>query len=628
MRQVWLHHALVVMVASLVLFANLGGARLWDRDEPRNAGCALAMQTRGDWVVPVFNDELRAHKPVLLYWLMMSAYSVFGVNEFAARFWSAALGVVTALATYQIGRRLFRPRVGLLAAVILSTSLMFDLAGRAATPDSALICCSTLSLMVYVLGAFGPHRAVSVAGCESPSAGLAETDSPDTVVRFPQRWPIVVLLYAFQGFAVLAKGPVGAVLPLAVMGLFLTIRSGPSRMPNGGDGAGATRGRSYWRAFHPRSLWRTCWTLRPLTALVVIAAIAGPWYVWVGWRTQGAFLREFFLEHNWGRAQQVMEGHSGNLLFYPATILVGFFPWSVFAIPTALAAIAAARRGVAGGGRLFACCWIAAYVGPFSLAQTKLPSYVTPCYPALALLTASFFEDWMMERLVLPSLWPRLAHLVLGVAGLGILAGAYWASAVYLPGEVALGLLGLIPLLGAVVGLMFLRREQRRAVTVCFAVTALAFTVALFGYGAARVNRYQQTHMVWQAVAARGKQAQVGAFGCLEPTWIFYGGRPILETAETPRYSGIALDTWNPKRCPSAPEFFGDGRDRFLITEADDWERLRPLLPPTAHVLVACQQLFKKDQLLLIGCEPAPLRTAARPAKPGVRAKTRARDGD
>ena len=181
-----LHFIIIVAVSSLVLFTNLGGPRLWDRDEPRNAGCAAEMMERGDWVVPFFNAELRHHKPILLYWLLMSAYGVFGVNEFSARFWSAALAVGTVLATYGIGRRLFHANVGFWAAVILATSLMFDVAGRAATPDSALIFCSTAALLIYVLTAF-------------PADGT----------YFPQRWWAAGAMYALMGLAVLAKGPIG-----------------------------------------------------------------------------------------------------------------------------------------------------------------------------------------------------------------------------------------------------------------------------------------------------------------------------------------------------------------------------------------------------------------------------------
>ncbi|MBI2480376.1 MAG: glycosyltransferase family 39 protein, partial [Planctomycetia bacterium] len=145
---------LVAAVTSVVMFTNLGGPRLWDRDEPRNAECAAEMQARGDWVTPVMNAELRTHKPVLLYWLMMTAYSVFGVNEFSARFWSAGLAVGTAICTYVIGRRLFDDRVGTWAGIIIATVLMFDIAGRAATPDSALIFFSTLAITLYVVGSF------------------------------------------------------------------------------------------------------------------------------------------------------------------------------------------------------------------------------------------------------------------------------------------------------------------------------------------------------------------------------------------------------------------------------------------------------------------------------------------
>src|SRR6056300_67173 len=100
------HLAAISLIAGVVMFTNLGGPKLWDRDEPRNAGCAKEMLERGDWVTPVFNGELRSHKPVLLYWFMISAYQVFGVNEFSARLWSAIFALGTCYCTYGIGRRL------------------------------------------------------------------------------------------------------------------------------------------------------------------------------------------------------------------------------------------------------------------------------------------------------------------------------------------------------------------------------------------------------------------------------------------------------------------------------------------------------------------------------------------
>src|SRR6476659_10757137 len=130
------HVLLLLLVSGLTFFTRLGAASLWDRDEPRNAGCAREMLARGDWVVPVFNGQLRTHKPVLLYWLMMPAYKVFDDPEFAARFWSAALGMGTVLMTYAIGRRLFDATAALWGGIILSTTLQFTLVARAATPEA------------------------------------------------------------------------------------------------------------------------------------------------------------------------------------------------------------------------------------------------------------------------------------------------------------------------------------------------------------------------------------------------------------------------------------------------------------------------------------------------------------
>src|SRR5689334_214087 len=150
------HVALLLAISALTFFVNLGVPRLWDRDEPRNAGASLEMLRRGDWIVPMFNGELRVHKPVLINWFMMSAFAVFDDPEFAARFWSAALAAGTVLMTYAIGRRLFNPSVGVWGGVVLATSLQFPFEARAATPEMLFAFFLTAAMLVFVLGAFKP----------------------------------------------------------------------------------------------------------------------------------------------------------------------------------------------------------------------------------------------------------------------------------------------------------------------------------------------------------------------------------------------------------------------------------------------------------------------------------------
>ena len=663
MRRIWMHLVLIIVVAGIALFTNLGGPRLWDRDEPRNAGCALEMLQRGDWVVPFFNGELRAHKPALLYWLIMSAYSLFGVNEFAARFWSAALGMGTALATYGIGRRLFHARVGLWSAVILSTSLMFDVAGRAATPDSTLIFFSTLSLLVYVWGVFRPK--VDEAGPSSNSLapvllGEAWGEGPRNnslapVLRgegggegpnnywFPARWVVVAGMYALMGLAVLAKGPVGFLLPASVMASFLAIMrfqgrpdfpgfhlDGPRRgtegnLPDGRpsqaeqdglgrpsykDGLGRPsyktgwwrRRLACWRLLAPPHILRTLWSMRPFTAILVVAAVALPWYAWVGWRTDGKFLQIFFWEHNFERATRTLEGHGGSLLYYPVAILVGFFPWSVFAVPTLIDFVSGLRRrDVETPGYLLAGCWIASYVAIFSLARTKLPSYVTPCYPALALLMGCFLDHWINRRLAIRRIWPLLAFATLGLAGLASVIALPLLARRYLPGESWLGVIGIIPLAGAVVGWGFTKRECRGAAAVSFATTAVVLITSLLGCVAWRIDQHQQYPALLAAIDELGGDPQIGAYGWLEPSFLFYAGRPIQDLDFKSDGAWAPRGPWDPKPRPNPRVFFGDGKDRYIVTTDRAWQVLQPLLPPQAIVMAQYPLLFKRDRLLLLG---------------------------
>ena len=299
------------------------------------------MLERGDWVVPYFNGEIRTHKPVLLYWFMMSAYAVFGINEFSARFWSAFLGVGTVLLTYGIGVRLLGRRRGLLSGLALSSMLMFVVASRAATPDAVLIFFLTASLAVYVgcTPAFGkPIRIENPFSCRTSDS----MDAPDSRRKdfstnhhrdlFPSDLPAVVLMYALMGLASLGKGPVGFLLPTAIIGMYLLIRRAPT-VPAQGEGRRNKLARTLRQVLvviHPLHFVRTCASMRLGWMIVSVLVVALPWYIWVTVRSDGEWTRGFFLEHNVGRAVNAMENHRGGPVFYLVAFLVGTFPLSIF----------------------------------------------------------------------------------------------------------------------------------------------------------------------------------------------------------------------------------------------------------------------------------------------------------
>ncbi len=579
---------LVTALAAIVMFTNLGGPRLWDRDEPRNAGCAREMLGTGDWVVPTFNAKLRTHKPVLLYWAIMSAYSVLGVSEFSARLPSALAAVGTTLCTWFIGRRLFGPRAGVWAAIALASSLMFGVAGRAATPDSVLIFCTTLATAIYVAGTFRARFD------NSPP------DSPPQLITpgqfFPQHWPTVAAMYAVMGLAVLAKGPVGLVLPTAVIGMFLLIM----RLPDQTLPRQFTPGHvliRMLRPFEPVHFLRTCWAMRPLTALFAATAVALPWYWAVHLATDGEWTRGFFWEHNVGRATQAMEGHSGGALwFYPVAILLGFFPWSCFAIPLAMDATVQARRRDGGNaGYVLAICWVLVYVGLFSIARTKLPSYITPCYPGLALLAGSYVDRWSRDAATIARWWLPLAFGTLALVGVGFAVAIPMLAKQYLPGEEWLGLLGLTPLAGGVACLGLAAIRNYRAAAWTFAGSAVAFSTMLLAIGAQRADVHQTSHVILRAAFERTPDPQLASYKILEPSWVFYAGRPI---DELPHGNSSVREETGPQQIADFLTLHPEG---FVIITDQSMANLMPTLPPGIGVVAETGRFLKDERLLLLG---------------------------
>ncbi len=493
------HVAIILLVCGTVMLTALGVPRLWDRDEPRNAGCAREMLERFDWIVPTFNGELRAHKPVLLYWCIMTAYSLGGVNEFTARVPSALCAIGSALATYGIGRRLFNPTVGLWSGIILSTSLMFGVAGRAATPDSLLIFCVTLTMLAYVLVAF----------------------SSKDGSYFPKPLWQGSLIYGAMGLAVLAKGPVGLVLPTAIIGMFLLIQRLPKREP-----PKRLSGRlvEIFRPFHIPHFWTTCISMRPLLAIGMVLLVAAPWYIAVGVKTDGAFLREFFLTHNLDRATSSMEGHRGGPWYYPLAMLLGFFPWSTFAIPLVLETTYRLRRNDPHhAGYLFAACWIGVWVGVFTLANTKLPSYVTPCYPALALLAGCFVHHLQQGSLLVHRYWLPASFATLGAAGVGFMIGIPLATKEFLPGEAWLGLLGIIPMTAAASAAVAWRFHKTFWPAPLVASAGGLFVVGILALGAIRADQHRHDQkMVVEWANPATQNGPIASYGVLEPSWVFY----------------------------------------------------------------------------------------------------------
>jgi 4-amino-4-deoxy-L-arabinose transferase-like glycosyltransferase len=570
---------LLTAMAVAVLFFRLGEARLWDRDEPRNARCAIEMLQRNDWVVPYFNAELRTHKPVLLYWLMMTAYAVLGENEFAARFWSAALGVGTVLCTQQMGKRLFSANVGFWSAACLIPALMFNVAARAATPDSLLIFLVAAAMMLFVEFTYSSEQGLFF--------------SRNNITTIP-RWSFshVAWFYGTLGLAVLAKGPVGFVLPMGIVVITLWL-----------DYCSRRSNEPLWRTAS-EGLWKIMWQLRLPLGIAIMLLVAAPWYAWVGWRTDGEFLRGFFWEHNVRRATESMENHSGSpLFFYPVTLLIGFFPASVFTLPTLLHVWNVWRQnGKERAAMLFCLLWIAVFVGLFSLAGTKLPSYVTPCYPALALLVGFTVEGWLAKRWMISSNWMLVSLVTLGLVGAITIPALQWVTQQHLPGSEQLAWIGLFLFAGSCGAFMLVWRDCRPAAASVALLSGLLFSGSLFGLGSVAADGHQQQHVLFEVIRAQSRRPEVASWHCLESSWVYYLGEPIHEFPHVSNKEGAGL----------LSTYLGESPDRFVIVRARDWQEIQGYIAKEAIVLTEAPYFLKKERLLVIGSR-TPQRMANRP---------------
>ncbi|WP_234488921.1 glycosyltransferase family 39 protein [Oxynema sp. CENA135] len=365
-----------IAIAGLAFLWNLGSVSLIDETEPLFAEAARQMTVTGDWITPYFNGETRFDKPPLIYWLMAIAYHVFGVNEWAVRLPSALSAIFLTLflfltvRTFGISHPWQRQipssnsvSAGLgagLAATLFALNIQVIAWGRTGVSDMLLTACMDIGLLAFFWGyATGdPEEKSPILGVDLPQ-----------LLRNPNIWYFI--FYLAIALAILAKGPVGIVLPALIIGSFLLYL---------GEFTTVVR--------EMKLVW----------GLFLIGAIAIPWYVAVIVANGQTYIDSFFGYHNFERFTQVVNRHGEPWYFYFAVVLLGFAPWSSY-LPLGLA-----RSGFWKRQRwqsqprsrqltFFAFTWFAVIFIFFTIAATKLPSYVLPLIPAAAILTSLFWSE-------------------------------------------------------------------------------------------------------------------------------------------------------------------------------------------------------------------------------------------
>ena len=340
--------ALLLALAACPYFVDLDGSSIWDANEAFYVETPREMMERGDFVTPMFNYEPRLNKPVLSYWIVAGFYGVFGVSPGVQRIPIALAALVMIATAFFLSWAAWSPDDGSpSAAGRQMEAALWAALGLAVTPR----------LLMFARRIFIDIYITMFLGLTLLFFALAE--------RYPDRRRLFLsLMYVSAGLGVMTKGPIAIVLPALAFGLYLLVY---------------------------REVGRIRQMMLPAGALI-IAAIVAPYcaalYVRHGWGPIGTFI----LGENVARYTEGLGVDATRpLWFYVPVIFSDSFPWSLFLIVAALAAMREWRRrrlavDPAGRVRALLWLWIAVIVLFFTASAAKQDLYIFPIIPAVVAL--------------------------------------------------------------------------------------------------------------------------------------------------------------------------------------------------------------------------------------------------
>ena len=414
-RAIWL-----LLVTLLIWFSNLEYRKLVKPDEGRYAEIPREMVASGDWTTPRLNNIKYFEKPPLQYWATATAYKLFGEHEWTARLWSALTGLLGIVAIFFAGVRLFGKQAGFYAALVLGSSLLYVLIGHINTLDMGVTFFMTLALMGFL---------------------LAQRDA--ATPRENRLW--MHITWASLALSLLSKGLIGLVLPGAVLVIYSILQ----------------RDFAIWKRLHL------------ITGLLLMLAISAPWFIAVSVQNP-EFPHFFFVHEHFARFLTKVHGRFHPWWYFVPIYLLGVLPWLV---PMADALGRAWKRNAASKfqPRRFLFVWIVFIYLFFSISDSKLPSYILPIFPALALLIG--------ERLTHVSarafLWQSVPIAIFAAVCVWLApslidnASDEVPLALYISYEKWALAAAIIWLLGSLFGLFFAYRDKRTVAIIILALTGL-----------------------------------------------------------------------------------------------------------------------------------------------------------
>lgn len=357
----------------VVLFWQLGSASFWDPDEAIYAETSREMLRTGDWLAPYYNEQPFFDKPILFYWLQAAGMAIAGQNELGARLAPAITAVALVATTAWLGAVLLSFEAGFVAALLLAASPPVFALARYAILD-----------MTFTAFLFAGVSLLAVA---------ALRDRPHL------QWPGYVLI----GLSVLTKGP----LALALCGLTFVLAIAASA-----------------------DLRRRLLALHFVAGMLIVVAVAAPWFVYMWLRFRDSFIAGYVMNENVSLFASNRFNTRFDPLFYFRVLAAGLLPWTGLAVGRLWDDIRAFRARSLDSTQIVFWCWTIAILGFFTASRFKLDHYVFPAAPALCLVCARAWLDVRAQAPTASNAGSRIGAQTIGpvlvVAGTG---GGYFMIA-------------------------------------------------------------------------------------------------------------------------------------------------------------------------------------------------------
>jgi 4-amino-4-deoxy-L-arabinose transferase-like glycosyltransferase len=425
----------LLVVVAVVWFSNLEYRTLIRPDEGRYAEIPREMVVSGDWVTPRLNDLKYFEKPPLQYWATATAYTVFGEHQWTSRLWAALTGFAGLLMVWFVGLRLFGREAAGYAAMLLGSSMLYVMMGHINTLDMGVTFFITLGIFALLLG-------------------QSETDS-----KSQRNW--MLLAWAGMALAVLSKGLMGIILPGTAVFLYCIVQ----------------------RDF--TVLKRMNW----LPGIAVFLLITAPWFYLV-MKANPEFFGRFFIYEHYTRFTTKDLGRYQPWYYFVPILLAGALPWTVLMLDS-LYRIAVGKQFERSSryndfnAEHFLLIWAVFIYVFFSISGSKLPSYLLPMFPAMALLMGQRIAQ-MKERVLFWQIAPVVPVAVLFLVlafSVGKFADTPNQMALYPHYSIWLVGASVLLLSGLAGGMALLWRGRKTAAVLVLSVASLlAVQVGVSGY--------------------------------------------------------------------------------------------------------------------------------------------------